>query len=320
MITSSKYIPSLDINSFIKSFTVQDGLERHSFKNDTNFKKQFHLCRLSAVNCREGFDEPHISDFYTIYFVTKGSLAKINQLESLTLEPQEIFFSKPGEIKTWRKVEGLEGFLLSFTIDYLMMLINDRAIINSFDYLLPDFKRKFTLNKTDYSYYKGVFEELLKEFSTPVEHTDELIRFWIFVLLIKTNRLNLDKDPFSKRKVQKKSSDIIYADFLKLVDRKYAELAKGNLTKPLMVREFAELLNINPTYLGECVRKASGKSAKSILNKRTLLLAKCQLVHTRNNISEIAYQLGFESPGYFIRFFKKFESKTPLEFRNTAYA
>ena len=319
MITSSKYIPSLDIETFIKSLGNSNDIIKDSFSIN-NSKKQFHLCRLNTVNCDGQLDEPHISDFYSIYFVTSGSLAKINQLESLTLKPQEIFFSKPGEIKTWRKIYGLDGFLLSFTIDYLMMLINDRAIINSFDYLLPDFKRKFTLNNADYTYYKGVFEELLKEFSTPIEHTDELIRFWIFVLLIKTNRLNMVENPLLKKRGQKKSSDIIYADFLKLVDRKYAELAKGKLSKPLMVREFAELLNINPTYLGECVRKASGKSAKSILNKRTLLLAKCQLVHTHNNISEIAYQLGFESPGYFIRFFKKFESKTPLEYRNTAYA
>ncbi len=319
MITSSKYIPSLDIETFIKSLiNPQDNLNT-SFKIDKS-QKQFHLCRLNSVNCDGDLSEPHISDFYSIYFVTSGSLAKINQLESLTLRPQEIFFSKPGEIKTWRKSDGLDGFLLSFTIDYLMMLINDRAIINSFDYLLPDFKRKFTLNDNDHSYYKGVFEELLKEFTTPIAHTDELIRFWIFVLLIKTNRLNIAENPTLKKRKQKKSSDIIYADFLKLVDQKYTELAKGNISKPLMVREFAELLNINPTYLGECVRKASGKSAKSILNKRTLLLAKCQLVHTHNNISEIAYQLGFESPGYFIRFFKKFESKTPLEFRNTVSA
>lgn len=319
MMTSSKYIPSLDIETFIKSLVIRNEISKTSFKIDSD-KKQFHLCRLNTVNCDGGLSQPHISDFYSIYFVTSGSLEKINQLESLTLKPQEIFFSKPGEIKSWRKSEGVDGFLLSFTIDYLMMLINDRAIINSFDYLLPDFKRKFTLNDADHIYYKDVFEEVLKEFTTPIEHTNELIRFWIFVLLIKTNRLNLAENRAPKKRPQKKSSDIIYADFLKLVDSKYIELAKGLISKPLMVREFAELLNINPTYLGECVRKASGKSAKSILNKRTLLLAKCQLVHTHNNISEIAYQLGFESPGYFIRFFKKFESKTPLEFRNTAYA
>ncbi|WP_350284754.1 helix-turn-helix transcriptional regulator [uncultured Croceitalea sp.] len=312
MTTNLKLIPNLDIFSFAKN-VLDDNLQKGP-QNITE-KSEFFMCSLSDINAEEFLNSPYIYDFFTIYFVEKGSIAKINQLQSLQIKEKQIFFSKPGEIKTWQKLDSPIGYLVAFTLDYLLLLIDDKNLINTFDYLMPNSRRKFTLDKPRLKLYKTIFNELYKEFNISGKYSVELIKFWLFVILIKTNRIHANGNGSNGLGQFKKSSDFIYNKFILIMEQNFKDLASQKVDRPYMVREFANLLNINPTYLGECVRKASGKSAKSIINQRIMLLAKCQLLHTYNNISEIAYQIGFESPGYFIRFFKKYENVTPLEYR-----
>jgi len=40
------------------------------------------------------------------------------------------------------------------------------------------------------------------------------------------------------------------------------------------------------------------------------------LVYTNNSIKQIGFDLGFEEPTNFIKYFRKHEGKTPIEFRN----
>ncbi|WP_298545810.1 helix-turn-helix domain-containing protein [uncultured Aquimarina sp.] len=312
MTTNLKLIPNLDIFSFVKNVLPDKttcGIE------GITEKSEFFMCRLSDVKPDEFLNSPFIYDFFTIYFVEKGCIAKINQLKSLEIGRNEIFFSKPGEIKTWQKLDNPNGFLVAFTLDYLLLLIDDKNLINTFDYLMPNSRRKFSLDKARLKLYKTVFNELYKEFNTISKYSVELIKFWLFVILIKTNRMHANGNGTNGLGGYKKSSDFIYNKFILIMEQNFKDLASQKVDRPFLVREFADMLNINPTYLGECVRRASGKSAKSIINQRTMLLAKCQLLHTFNNISEIAYQIGFESSGYFIRFFKKYEGITPLDYR-----
>lgn len=312
MTTNLKSIPNLDIFNFAKSVFSEDS-DMKAWQ--ITEKSEFFMYPLSEVQTDELLNAPFIYDFFTIYFVEKGSIIKINQLQSLKLESHQIFFSKPGEIKTWQKLDNPQGFVVAFTLDYLLLLIDDKNLINTFDYLMPHSRRKFELDAPRLKFYRTVFSELYNEFTKPGKHSIELIKFWIFVILIKTNRMHANGNGTNGLGGAKKASDFIYNKFMLILEQSFRDLALQKLERPMLVREFAEELNINPTYLGECVRKASGKSAKSIINKRMMLLAKCQLLHTYNNISEIAYQLGFESSGYFIRFFKKYEGLTPLEFR-----
>ncbi len=313
MTTSHKIIPTLDINSFttILTPTKSESINKKPPKNS-----QFFISRLTDIDCNNLLDSPFIYDFFTIYFVEKGALHKINQLENLQLKPNEIFFSKPGEVKTWQKMKNLDGYMISFTLDYLLLMVSNKNFINTFDYLLPNAKRKFTLEGPLLYFYQTIFREIIKEYANFQKHSDQMIKLWLFVLLIKTNRIYAKDNESDGLGTSLKSADFIFRRFMLCVEENFTELAQGNVYKPMMIKEYASKLNVNPTYLGECVRKACGKSAKSIINKRTILLAKCQLLHTHNNIAEIAYQLGFESSAYFIRVFKKFEGITPLEYRN----
>lgn len=82
------------------------------------------------------------------------------------------------------------------------------------------------------------------------------------------------------------------------------------------VKYFAEKLYLSPNYLGDLLRKETGKSAQEHIQLRLIEIAKEKIFEPKKSISEIAYELGFKHPQHFTRMFKKEVGITPLEYRN----
>lgn len=83
------------------------------------------------------------------------------------------------------------------------------------------------------------------------------------------------------------------------------------------VQYFADKSGLTPNYLGDIVKLFTQKSAIETIHDFVILKAKTLLEenNTMNN-AEIAYELGFEYPNYFAKFFKKHLNLTPKEYRN----
>lgn len=82
------------------------------------------------------------------------------------------------------------------------------------------------------------------------------------------------------------------------------------------VKYFAEKLFLSSNYLGDLLKKETGKSAQEHIQLRMIELAKEKIYEPGKSISEIAYQLGFKYPQHFTRMFKKEVGMTPLEYRD----
>lgn len=77
----------------------------------------------------------------------------------------------------------------------------------------------------------------------------------------------------------------------------------------------AEHLNLTPTYLSDMLRSLTGQNAQQHIHDKLTQKAKEILSTTSLSASEIAYQLGFEHPQSFTKFFKNKTSQSPIEFR-----
>ncbi|MGI4751278.1 MAG: helix-turn-helix domain-containing protein [Janthinobacterium lividum] len=77
----------------------------------------------------------------------------------------------------------------------------------------------------------------------------------------------------------------------------------------------AEHLNLTPTYLSDMLRSLTGQNAKQHIQCKLTEKAKEILSTTSLSASEVAYQLGFEHPQSFTKFFKNMTHLSPLEFR-----
>ncbi|HQF47311.1 MAG TPA: helix-turn-helix domain-containing protein [Flavobacterium alvei] len=82
------------------------------------------------------------------------------------------------------------------------------------------------------------------------------------------------------------------------------------------VQYFADKLGLTANYLGDIVKHFTKKSALENIHDFVIKRAKELLVENKKlNTAEVAYELGFEYPNYFSKFFKKQVNLTPKEYR-----
>lgn len=84
------------------------------------------------------------------------------------------------------------------------------------------------------------------------------------------------------------------------------------------VKHCADKLHLSANYLGDLIKKETGKTAQEHIQLRLIEAAKERLTQSERSVSEIAYELGFEYPQYFSRMFKKRVGLTPKEYRATS--
>jgi AraC family transcriptional regulator, transcriptional activator of pobA len=96
----------------------------------------------------------------------------------------------------------------------------------------------------------------------------------------------------------------------------YFQSDKPHTIGLLSVKYCAEKLFLSPNYLGDLIKKETGKSAQEHIQLKLMEIAKEKFFDTSKSIGEIAYDLGFKHPGHFSRMFKNETGHTPNEFRS----
>ena len=106
----------------------------------------------------------------------------------------------------------------------------------------------------------------------------------------------------------------ILVRFEKVLDAYFSSQKLQDIGLP-SVRYCAEQLHLSPNYLGDLIKKETGKTAQEHIQLRMTDVAKQRIFDSDKSISEIAYELGFKYPQHFSRMFKKSTGLTPNEYR-----
>ncbi|MFC5045147.1 ATP-binding protein [Aquimarina hainanensis] len=101
-------------------------------------------------------------------------------------------------------------------------------------------------------------------------------------------------------------------DFIKKV-QEYA-LQKD---QKLSIDQLAKELYTSRTQLHRKVKGLTGKSTTHYINHIRIEKAKELLLTTSLHIAEISFEVGFDTPAYFSKIFKKIEGRSPSEYRKT---
>ncbi len=162
------------------------------------------------------------------------------------------------------------------------------------------------LDNEDERKISGLLNVFADEFQEKDNIQAEMLRMLLKRLIIKLTRLS---------KKQQLGDRIAVPD-LDIV-RKFNLLVENNYKKLHQVQEYANLMNKSPKTLSNLFKIYNNKSPLQIIQDRISLEARRLLIYTDKNLSEIAYELGFEELTHFSRFFKKMLGTNPSEFRES---
>ncbi|WP_299530614.1 AraC family transcriptional regulator [Ulvibacterium sp.] len=252
--------------------------------------------------------------FYQISFFKGGHTREKVSGVIYDIHKPCLFFSGYGHIKSWEIQENLSGFVLFFKAEFITLVPENKNVEKDFPFFSLNPSAVLPLEEDEIVKLSDICDKMLHYYHLePTKRFVSIVQSYLNVFL---NEIRiLYETNASPRLDQNSLSNDVFSRYQALINEQFELLQKGKETAVRKISDYAELLNIHPNYLNEVVNNTTGKSASELLFERTIKEAKSMLLHTTMTASEIAYQLNFQSPSYFYRFFKSKTGLTPSEFR-----
>ncbi len=257
-----------------------------------------------ALRYRQNRQRPHRHDFYQVFWMRRGAPVFNIDFYHFTIEAHALVFVPPGAVHNFEELSPAEGFILSFEEDFFESEGYSVDLFAECPALDPaQIRTVLAVPESSvemvHSYCERMFEELSAKREGYRAATASLLR----LLFVEIRRcLSNQSAPSSFRKYSP-----LTARFLRTLNARPYQLTTAS--------EVARFLGISRSWLNQVVRQETAKNLTDHLRGRLILESKRLLAHSDLNVSEIAYQLGFEDPSYFTRLFRQVERLSPREFR-----
>ncbi len=85
--------------------------------------------------------------------------------------------------------------------------------------------------------------------------------------------------------------------------------------EPIFRNDLEEVVHMNADYMNRAFKAATGYSLMEYIQHYRIVVAKGLLTDTPLSVSEVALRVGYDSPPYFAKLFKKWVGVTPVAYR-----
>ena len=180
--------------------------------------------------------------------------------------------------------------------------------IKEFEFFGYSQKEALHLSEKERVKFNFYLDLIREELERPIDsHTAAVLAAHIQLLLEHLDRF-YDRQFITRHKV---NSDIV-SQFQQNLKNYFSE---NEIVSTPNVGYFAEKASLTTGYFSNLIKKETGMSPKDLISLQLIDEAKRRLVETNQDISVIAYSLGFDYPAHFSRLFKKITGFTPKEYR-----
>jgi len=262
------------------------------------------LIRLESLEPYLLEDPTHRLDYYDVTLILDGGGTFSIDDNTQPVERGRIFFSAPGQVRSWQYDHIPKGYALIFEEEFLCTFFNDSQFVKKLSCFNSN-GASVALEPAsgEFGQLVQLMESIRKEMDNYQTGGQHILRALLYQALMLLNRICLAQHPLLAPKPGNRYVDA----FIQLVNIHYPDNRS--------VDYYAGQLHITPGHLNDLVKKHTGVSAKQHISHRTMLEAKRLLMYTSMTIDEIAGHLNYASTNYFIRAFSKSTDTTPLRFR-----
>ena len=289
----------------VKTYAI--GEDRHS---GLELELQF-MPRFFIDNCGNPM-QPHGHGFYQIIWFRRGHGTHMVDFVDYPVSDNTIFFVAPGQIHSFDHNTSYQGVVIHFNASFMVDEESSESVFIKYDVFnaydsLPYYK----VTADEEQRLLGIVGEMNREYAlTGAFAHKDYMQYLLRLFLIRVQR---GGERGEKPKLYVTS--IANRTFVR-----FRQLLEKNFRTTHTVQEYAAMLNVSARSLTKYVHQSAHRSPLQIINDRIALEAKRQLQNSTMSIKEISYQLGFDDPSYFVKFFKRLTGNMPSEMRVHAAA
>ncbi len=232
---------------------------------------------------------------------------------SLTLDTQPVLLKKgglltlsPGESVVFPKGTTLRS--LSFHHNFVCVrVLRDEVYCDGIVFNRLRGLPIIAFPKSEKSILLSRFEELESILQNPSDFAHERALSTIRTLL-------LHAADFKIRSSDKKLNDRLSKNRLSTLIRSFKELVEETYTQRKSVSYYSEQLKVTSATLNRRVKEELGQSVMQVINERLAIASRVELRTGEKSIKEVSFEMGFDDPLYFSRFFKKHFGSSPSQY------
>lgn len=263
----------------------------------------FTIRTLEALSGGNPMEESlHRHDFFYMLVILKGAGSHEIDFVRYEVTDHSLFLMRPGQVHQLELNAGTEGYLVQFKNDFFYLNNHPaKQLLRKVSH-----KKLCMLEEKNFRRLKTILDYIATEFSEKQEGYEEVIKSSLSIFFVELTRHrrnrqggSLPENSYAQEKLEK---------FLDMLETKIVTQKK--------VSYYADRLNISIYQLGTITKSLLDKTPSQAISAQVILEAKRQLLATSRQVSEIAYDLGYDDPSYFIRFFKKHAGQSPESYRN----
>ncbi|OJU78749.1 MAG: hypothetical protein BGO09_11275 [Bacteroidetes bacterium 47-18] len=245
----------------------------------------------------------HKQQYYSVLYCKDGSGTVHVDKEVIALREEMIVCISPQSVCSYAIDPGAAGWMIFFSEAFFSLRYNDN-VLHHFSCLRSSVVCKHLLTGEAVAKWSFIMDVMSEEYNARNTDARNVLRSYLNILLSELNRYHPVARPAEYTGSDKEQKVMA---FEKLLD--------SNFHKEKLPSYYAGCLHISVNYLNRICNERRGMSSGDLIRKRVVLEAERLLHYTARNISEIAFELGFDSISYFTTFFKKYTGLSPEAFR-----
>jgi AraC family transcriptional activator of pobA len=290
--------------------TAEGRIPRFFLYGDAGLVRDAEFFHIEDIKSRsERYDweigsHTHPGLYQLVFFLEGGAQVALDEARVKVGSPAAVAIP-PGVVHAFRFEPGTHGYVV--TLAEAMLFDSSRQSGPLFDQTL--FRRP-TLLRLDATgegtrQLAHLLDHLQAEFRGAQAGRMQMVEWlaWSVLMLLVRHQLSVagTANPAERARSE------LFSRFRGLVEVHYAQ--------HWTVAQYAGQLHTTESTLNRVVREVAGCSAFELVQDRLVLEARRKLTYIAAPVSRLAYELGFQDPAYFCRFFRKRTGMTPSAFR-----
>jgi AraC family transcriptional regulator, transcriptional activator of pobA len=280
-------------------------IKQYNFK--AGLPQEFEIVNLTELYTKSKhiLTNFHRAGFYHIIWFQDCNVTHLVDFKPIKIKPNALLFLNKDVIHRFDNKEKVKGKVLLFTDSFFCKTESDTNFLRQ-SILFNDL---LEVSPIEIQSESKQFNQLLQLMTAEIQVLTDDYQTNILQKLLHSFLLFAEREKRKQKFTQiKKGANLDYVMLFK-------DMLEIDFKTQKQVSYYAKKIIITEKRLNQATTKIVGKTPKEIIDDRVLLEAKRILAHSNESIKEIAYQLGFEEPTNFIKYFKKHTSVTPTEFR-----